>query len=93
MKKEEKEKIELFVTRQDFIDWFIQDSDDMKYLAQRVLNDFSSEGKIEWSLQEVFDESGYIPTHIIKNKDDILEDDIDEEEIDESKYKVTFINE
>jgi hypothetical protein len=88
-----KEKIELFVHRADFIDWYIQDSEDMKYLAQRVLNDFRSEGKIEWNLQEIFDESGYIPTHIIRNEDDILEDDRDEIEVNEDLYKITFINE
>ena len=87
-----KEKIELFVHRADFIDWYIQDSDDMKYLAQRVLNDFISEGKIEWSVKEIFDESGYIPTFIIKNEEDILEDDRDEIEVNEDLYKITFIN-
>jgi hypothetical protein len=52
-----------------FLAWYFSDSDDVNNIGSRVIESLLSQGSINLTAKELFDESGYIPQHICKDDD------------------------
>lgn len=85
------EKIKLKVTKAEFLDWYYSDSDDTLILGKNILSQLKSDGEASITVQDLFDDCGYIPTHIVSNQEDMIDDDADDDEVDEDKYEVELI--
>ena len=72
------------VTSGDFLDWLFCDSDDAKQLGVRVIKALNSKGTFTITTKQLFDECGYIPVHILQNKEDFE----DEEEFEPSEVEL-----
>lgn len=72
------------VSSEDFLDWLFSDSDDAKQLGVRVIKALNSKGNFTITTKQLFDECGYIPVHILQNKEDFE----DEEEFEPSEVEL-----
>lgn len=61
------------VTESDFINWYFSDSDDLTEFAKGIIDKLAETGKCNLTVKKVFDNCGYIPSHICESK-------LDEEE-------------
>lgn len=57
-----------------FLGWYLSSSDDMTYIAARTVEELRITGKFNITVEELFDECGYIPSHICENKIEGLEE-------------------
>ena len=68
-----------------FIDWYYSDSSEIKELGYATLNEFKTSGKINMSIQDIYDQCGYIPKYLCEDNDGIdqytTEYNIDEVEL------------
>jgi hypothetical protein len=60
---------------EDFLDWLFSDSDDAKQLGVRVVQTLKSKGTFTITTRQLFEECGYIPVHILDNKEEFEDDD------------------
>ena len=74
--KKEKEEKRLFleIDKKGFIDWRYSDEDDKQQLFNCVKSILSKEGKIDITLNDLYNDCGYIPSWIIENPEVIPED-------------------
>jgi hypothetical protein len=63
------------VRAEDFLDWLFSDSDDAKQLGVRVIKALNSKGTFTITTRQLFEECGYIPVHILDNKEEFEDDD------------------
>lgn len=61
------------VRKEELLDWLFSDSDDAKQLGVRIIKQLQDTGSATITIQELFDECGYIPAHILLN-DEKFED-------------------
>jgi hypothetical protein len=52
------------VTLTKFINWYFFDSDDVKNLGKRAIENLLTDGFFRISAMDLFEECGYIPQHI-----------------------------
>jgi hypothetical protein len=62
------------VKAEDFLDWLFSDSDDAKQLGVRVIKGLNSKGTFTITTRQLFEECGYIPAHILDNKEHFEDD-------------------
>jgi hypothetical protein len=53
-----------------FLEWYFSSDDDIKPIAYRVIEELKMFGKCNTTVEELFDECGYIPKFICENKDE-----------------------
>lgn len=53
-----------------FIDWYYSDSSEIKELGYATLNEFKTSGKINMSIEDIYDQCGYIPRWICLDSGD-----------------------
>jgi hypothetical protein len=63
------------VRKEELLDWLFSDSDDAKQLGVRIIRQLHDTGSATITIQELFDECGYIPAHILLNDDEFEDDD------------------
>jgi hypothetical protein len=63
------------VRKEELLDWLFSDSDDAKQLGVRIIRQLHDTGSATITIQELFDECGYIPAHILLNEEEFHEDD------------------
>lgn len=59
-----KTKFKNKVTLTSFINWYFSDSDDVKNLGNRAIENLLTDGFFRISAMDLFNECGYIPQHI-----------------------------
>lgn len=74
------------VTRKDFLYWLFSNSEDAKDLGYKVIEELQSSGACTITVKQLFYGCGYIPSHILENKEEFGEDD------DFKPSEVEFIN-
>lgn len=57
-----------------FISWYLSSSDDISYIGSRTVEELRTTGKFNITVEELFDECGYIPSHICENQTEGLEE-------------------
>lgn len=57
------------VTASKFLDWYFSDSDDVTSFGDRCVEMIQSEGFVNLSARQLFDECGYIPQFICEDSD------------------------
>lgn len=57
------------VTASRFLSWYFSDSDMVESFGQRAINMLETEGFVNISARQLFDECGYIPQHICENNE------------------------
>jgi hypothetical protein len=74
------------VTKSAFLNWYFSDNADIKSIAQRVINGLNDYGTITLSVDELFNEAGYIPQHICEvdgaEKDYLSQDEYHPSEVE-----------
>lgn len=63
------------VRKEELLDWLFSDSDDAKSLGIRIIKQLKDSGSATITIQELFDECGYIPAHILLNDEEFEEGD------------------
>ena len=63
------------VRKEELLDWLFSDSDDAKQLGVRIIRQLHDTGSATITIQELFDECGYIPAHILLNEEEFEDDD------------------
>ena len=63
------------VRKEELLDWLFSDSDDAKQLGVRIIQQLHDTGSATITTQELFDECGYIPAHILLNDEEFEEGD------------------
>lgn len=63
------------VRKEELLDWLFLDSDDAKQLGVRIIKQLKDTGSATITIQELFDECGYIPAHILLNDEEFEEGD------------------
>lgn len=63
------------VRKEELLDWLFSDSDDAKSLGIRIIKQLKDTGSATITIQELFDECGYIPAHILLNDEEFEEGD------------------
>jgi hypothetical protein len=64
------------VRKEELLDWLFSDSDDAKQLGVRVIEALNSKGStFTITTRQLFEECGYIPVHILDNKEEFEDDD------------------
>jgi hypothetical protein len=58
-----------------FIDWYYSDSSEIRELGYATLNEFKTSGKINMSIEDIYDQCGYIPRWICLDSDGIISDE------------------
>lgn len=73
-----------------FIEWLIDDHEDIQYFGRRFRSDLLSEGKVEVTIEKLFKERDTIPVFLLEEYDDEMEDKhiIDEDVEDEINIKL-----
>lgn len=61
------------VRKGELLDWLFSDSDDVKQLGVRIIDQLNDTGSAVITIQELFDECGYIPAHILINEEEFEE--------------------
>lgn len=59
--------------KEELLDWLFSDSDDAKQLGVRIIKQLKDTGSASITLEELFDECGYIPAHILLNEEEFEE--------------------
>ena len=72
-------KYKFYVHQKDFIEWFLNDSDDIMSLGRRVYEALLTDKYSKIFVKELFDECQYLPSHIVH----VYEADYDMAEIEE----------
>jgi len=62
------------VTKSSFLEWYFSDSVDIKILGRNVLSLLEENNTATITTQDIFNSSGYIPSHICENDNDADED-------------------
>lgn len=57
------------VTASQFLDWYFSDSDIVESFGQRAIEMLETEGFVNISARQLFEECGYIPQFICENAD------------------------
>lgn len=57
------------VTASRFLNWYFSDSDMVESFGQRAVEMLESEGFVNISARQLFEECGYIPQHICEDLD------------------------
>ena len=57
------------VTKSSFLDWYFSDSDDVITIGERAINELKDTGTFTISVEELFDECGYIPQEKCEDND------------------------
>ncbi len=74
------------VTKSAFLNWYFSDADDIKTIRHRVIGGLKDDGTITLSVDELFNEAGYIPQHICEvdgaDKDYLSEDEYHPSEVE-----------
>jgi hypothetical protein len=68
------------VLASDFIDWFISDEEDLIYWGNRMLEDLKIKGSFSCTIRTLFNDAGYIPSHLVK--DGFSEEDCQSEDLE-----------
>lgn len=63
------------VRKEELLDWLFSDSDDAKQLGVRIIKQLHDKGSATITIQELFNECGYIPAHILLNDEEFEEGD------------------
>ena len=63
------------VRKEELLDWLFSDSDDAKQLGVRIIRQLHDTGSATITIQELFDECGYISAHILLNDEEFEEGD------------------
>lgn len=63
------------VRKEELLDWLFSDSDDAKSLGIRIIKQLKDTGSATITIQELFDDCGYIPAHILLNDEEFEEGD------------------
>ena len=71
------------VTASRFLAWYFSDSDMVESFGQRAIEMLETEGFVNISARQLFEDCGYIPQHICEN---------DEGDYEYSPESVEFIN-
>ena len=50
-----------------FIDWYFNDHDEVKMLGKSMLHQLTNTGQCSLSVQELFDNCGYIPAYLCED--------------------------
>lgn len=61
--------------KEELLDWLFLDSDDAKQLGVRIIKQLHDTGSATITIEELFDECGYIPAHILLNDEEFEEDE------------------
>ena len=61
------------VTASKFLNWYFSDSDMVESFGQRAVEMLESEGFVNISAKQLFEECGYIPQHICEDYDGVYE--------------------
>jgi len=80
-------KTVLLIRRDDFVNWYFTDTDVESYIKQSLIKN----GYFNLTIEELFEEVGFLPYSIVNNPLSIDEDDLNSHEIDLEKYKVELI--
>jgi hypothetical protein len=80
-------KIVLFIRRDDFVNWYFPDVDIVDYIKQSLIKN----GFFSLTIEELFEEVGFLPYSIVNNPLSIDELDLGNHEIDLEKYKVKLL--
>lgn len=72
------------VRKEELLDWLFSDSDDAKSLGIRIIKQLKDSGSASITIEELFDECGYIPAHILLNDEEFEEG----EEFDPSEVEL-----
>jgi len=78
-----------YVNQKDFIEWALSDPDDIKAIGQRIYEALLTENYGKITVRELFDECGYLPSHIVHTYDTNYDME-DIEEIDPSDCKLIY---
>jgi hypothetical protein len=74
------------VTKSAFLNWYFSDADDINTIGNRVIKGLKADGTITLSVDELFNEAGYIPQHICEvdgaEKDYLSEDEYHPSEVE-----------
>lgn len=70
--------------KEELLDWLFSDSDDAKQLGVRIIKQLKDTGSASITLEELFNECGYIPVHILLNDEEFQEG----EEFDPSEVEL-----
>jgi hypothetical protein len=74
------------VTKSAFLNWYFSDADDIKTIGYRVMEGLKADGTITLSVDELFNEAGYIPQHICEvdgaEKDYLSQDEYQPSEVE-----------
>jgi hypothetical protein len=78
-----------YVYQKDFIEWVLSGPDDIKAIGQRIYEALLTEKYGKITVRELFDECGYLPSHIVHTYDTNYDME-DIEEIDPSDCKLIY---
>ena len=62
------------VTKSSFLDWYFSDEDDTITIGERVINELNDTGTFTISVEQLFDDCGYIPNWICEGESDKFTD-------------------
>lgn len=82
-------KTKYTLKKKRFIEWVIDDYDDVAYWGNRVREDLINEGECKITLEEMLDDRDCIPSFMLEEyTDDWLDDDDFEEDVDIADVKL-----
>lgn len=68
-------EVKPLLRKEELLDWLFCDSDDAKQLGVKIITILQSNDSATVTVRELFDECGYIPTHILLNNHEFHEDE------------------
>jgi hypothetical protein len=63
------------VRKEELLDWLFSDVHDIHQLGVKIFKQLQDTGSATITIQELFDECGYIPAHILLNDEEFEEGD------------------
>lgn len=67
-------KTKYTLRKKRFIEWLIDDHKDTQYFGERFRKDLLSEGKVQVTIKELFNERNTIPVYLLEEYDDEMEE-------------------
>ena len=70
------------LTKEKFINWYFSDSDDISSFGFNAVNELKEFGKVNITIQGLFDSCGYIPQWICEGQSIHDEEDLSQEDVE-----------
>ena len=76
------------LTKENFLDWYFSDRDDILYIGNRIIGELKAEGKANVTTRELLDGCGELPSYIMEGYRDNEDEWIDTKYFEPSEIEL-----